>query len=87
MVKSYNPFLTLCSEGILKSSVAEKVNVNVNNFNTETQDGGAIYSGVHNGTSSTADDPEHLTISNKNLIASIVVDSSGSMGWNDRSKK
>jgi hypothetical protein len=84
--KSYNPFSALCDSGVLQSSIAEQVFVNFKNFDVPSQDGGADYSGNHHGTSTLPEDPERLVISNKNLITSIVVDNSGSMGWNDRGK-
>jgi len=86
VVKSYNPFSSLCANGVLQSSVAEQVFVNFENFDNPSVYGGASYSGTHNGTSTQISDSESLVISNKNLITSIVVDNSGSMGWNDRGK-
>lgn len=85
IAKSYNPFSVLCSEGVLRSSVADEAVVAISDFKDPQRDGGATYSGSHHGTVvDESDVDQSVVISSKKLIASIVVDNSGSMGWNDR---
>lgn len=82
--KSYNPFSSLGNGGSLSSSVATESIVTFTDFNDDVRDGGGEHTGQHDGT--TTDGNGDVVISEKNLIASIVVDDSGSMGWNDRGK-
>ena len=83
--KFYDPFVSITESGTLNSSTAtEAVVTFTQEFNGTVGEGGGTNSGQHAGT--TTDESGNVVISNKDLIASIVVDNSGSMGWNDRGK-
>lgn len=96
----YEPFESLCNDGVIRSSIAQESVVRITNFDSPSIDGGAYYDGTHNNTmtdemsSSSGDGAEassdqaegDVVVQHDKLLASIVIDTSGSMGWNDRGK-
>ena len=96
--RAYDIFSSICASGSITSSVATKSIATFSEFDESAQDGGASHNGVHAGTetipeensggsqSSSEDFTGGVGIVRNRLLASIVIDGSGSMGWNDRGK-
>lgn len=83
--RAYDPLSgTTDGSGEIRSSTATGATLDVGEFNSIVSTGTASHGGTGNGT--TVAEDGSIVISVKKLMVGLVIDASGSMGWNDRGK-